>query len=172
LARELLALYAARHTAEGYRFAPDHPWQQEFEANFPFEETPDQLRAIAEVKADLEKANPMDRLICGDVGYGKTEVAMRAAFKVVTEGKQVAVLVPTTVLAQQHYRTFGERFSGFPVRVAQLSRFVSPARQKELIKEIAAGKIDIVIGTHRLLSKISAFMILACWLLMKNSALG
>lgn len=157
LARELLALYAARHTAEGYRFAPDHPWQQEFEANFPFEETPDQLRAIAEVKADLEKANPMDRLICGDVGYGKTEVAMRAAFKVVTEGKQVAVLVPTTVLAQQHYRTFGERFSGFPVRVAQLSRFVSPARQKELIKEIAAGKIDIVIGTHRLLSKDISF---------------
>jgi transcription-repair coupling factor (superfamily II helicase) len=157
LARELLALYAARHTAVGYSFAPDHPWQQEFEANFPFEETPDQLRAIAEVKADLEKANPMDRLICGDVGYGKTEVAMRAAFKVVTEGKQVAVLVPTTVLAQQHYRTFGERFGGFPVRVAQLSRFVSPAKQKELIKEIAAGKIDIVIGTHRLLSKDISF---------------
>ncbi|MGM0688753.1 MAG: transcription-repair coupling factor [Bacillota bacterium] len=153
LARELLALYAARKAVAGYSFGPDHPWQQEFEVLFPFEETPDQLQAVADVKADLEKNHPMDRLICGDVGYGKTEVAMRAAFKVVTEGKQVALLVPTTVLAQQHYRTFLERLEDFPVRVAQLSRFVPPAKQKELIKEIAAGKIDIVIGTHRLLSK-------------------
>ncbi len=153
LARELLALYAARKTVEGYSFALDHPWQQDFELNFPFEETPDQQNAIAAVKADLEKSHPMDRLICGDVGYGKTEVAMRAAFKVVMEGKQVAILVPTTVLAQQHYRTFSERFDGFPVKVAQLSRFVPAARQKEIIKEIAAGKIDIIIGTHRLLSK-------------------
>ena len=153
LARDLLALYAARQAVEGHSFSPDHPWQQEFEALFPFEETADQLKAVSDVKADLEKSHPMDRLICGDVGYGKTEVAMRAAFKVVTDGKQVAILVPTTILAQQHYRTFRERFGSFPVRVAQLSRFVSPAKQKELIKEIAAGKIDIIIGTHRLLSR-------------------
>jgi len=152
LARELLSLYAARQAAEGYSFGPDHPWQQEFETHFPYEETPDQLQAIKDVKADLEKPYPMDRLICGDVGYGKTEVAMRAAFKVVMEGKQVAILVPTTVLAQQHYRTFRERFEGFPVRIAQLSRFVPRSEQKEVIKDISAGKIDIVIGTHRLLS--------------------
>ena len=153
LARELLILYAARQTVEGYSFESDHPWQQEFEAQFPYEETPDQLKAVDDVKADLQQKHPMDRLICGDVGYGKTEVAMRAAFKVVTEGKQVAVLVPTTVLAQQHERTFRDRFNGFPVRVAQLSRFVSPVKQKELIKELVSGKIDIVIGTHRLLSR-------------------
>lgn len=152
LARELLALYAARQAAEGYSFGPDHPWQQEFETQFPYEETPDQLQAVNDVKADLEKPHPMDRLICGDVGYGKTEVAMRAAFKVVLEGKQAAVLVPTTVLAQQHYRTFKERFDGFPVRIAQLSRFVSKSEQKKVLNEISAGKIDIVIGTHRLLS--------------------
>jgi len=153
LARELLDLYSARQTAKGYRYGPDHPWQQEFEAHFPFEETTDQLQAIAEVKADMEKDSPMDRLICGDVGYGKTEVAMRAAFKAVMEGKQAAILVPTTVLAQQHYRTFNERFDGFPVQIAQLSRFVSPVKQKEIFTKIAAGKIDLVIGTHLLLSK-------------------
>ena len=153
LARELLSLYAARQAAEGYSFGPDHPWQQEFEANFPFEETPDQQKAIEDVKADMEKSLPMDRLVCGDVGYGKTEVAMRAAFKAVMEGKQVAFLVPTTVLAQQHYRTFRERFEGFPVRVEQLSRFITPAKQKSIIKELKAGKIDIIIGTHRLLSR-------------------
>ncbi len=152
LASELLALYAARQAAGGYSYGPDHPWQQEFEAHFPYEETPDQVKAVEDVKADLEKKHPMDRLICGDVGYGKTEVAMRAAFKVVMEGKQVAVLVPTTVLAQQHFRTFSERFEGFPVRIAQLSRFVSAAGQKETIKDLAAGKTDIIIGTHRLLS--------------------
>jgi len=157
LARELLALYAARQAARGYSFGPDHPWQQEFEANFPFEETPDQQQAIEDVKADLEKSHPMDRLVCGDVGYGKTEVAMRAAFKAVMEGKQVAFLVPTTVLAQQHYRTFRERFEGFPVRVEQLSRFISPAKQKNIIKDLKAGKIDIIIGTHRLLSRDVAF---------------
>ncbi len=153
LARELLALYAARQAVDGYSFGPDHPWQQEFEAHFPFEETPDQLKAVEDVKADLEKKHPMDRLVCGDVGYGKTEVAMRAAFKVVLEGKQVAFLVPTTVLAQQHYRTFKERFNGFPVQIAQISRFISPSRQKEILKDLAAGKIDIIIGTHRLLSQ-------------------
>jgi len=157
LARELLVLYAARQAAKGYSFGPDHSWQQEFEANFPFEETPDQQKAIEDVKADLEKSHPMDRLVCGDVGYGKTEVAMRAAFKAVMEGKQVAFLVPTTVLAQQHYRTFRERFEGFPVRVEQLSRFISPAKQKNIIKDLKAGKIDVVIGTHRLLSRDVAF---------------
>ncbi|HSW36346.1 MAG TPA: CarD family transcriptional regulator, partial [Candidatus Limnocylindrales bacterium] len=153
IARELLSLYAARQVVEGYGFGDDHPWQQEFEAHFPYEETPDQLKAVADVKADLGKKQPMDRLICGDVGYGKTEVALRAAFKVVMEGKQTAVLVPTTILAQQHYGTFKERFAHFPVRVAQLSRFVSPAQQKEIIRELSQGQIDIVIGTHSLLSK-------------------
>ena len=152
LARELLSLYAARQAVGGYSFSQDHPWQQEFETHFPYEETPDQQQAVNDVKVDLEKAHPMDRLICGDVGYGKTEVAMRAAFKVVMEGKQVAVLVPTTVLAQQHYRTFQERFEGFPIRVAQLSRFVSKQEQKEVVSDVAAGKVDLVIGTHRLLS--------------------
>ena len=152
MARELLALYASREMAPGYSFGPDHPWQLEFESRFPYEETPDQLQAIAEVKADLEKEHPMDRLICGDVGYGKTEVALRAAFKVVMEGKQAAMLVPTTVLAQQHFRTFSERYADFPFRVAQLSRFISPAAQKEILEDLARGKIDIIIGTHRLLS--------------------
>lgn len=172
LARELLSLYAARKTVEGYSFSPDQAWQQDFEANFPFEETPDQQNAIAAVKADLEKSHPMDRLICGDVGYGKTEVAMRAAFKVVMEGKQVAILVPTTVLAQQHYRTFSERFGGFPVKVAQLSRFVPASRQKEIIKEVAAGKIDIVIGTHRLLSKDVRFQDLGLLVLDEEQRFG
>ncbi len=172
LARELLSLYAARQTAEGYSFGPDHPWQQEFETHFPYEETPDQMQAITEVKADLEKPYPMDRLVCGDVGYGKTEVAMRAAFKVVMEGKQCAVLVPTTVLAQQHYRTFRERFEGFPVRIAQLSRFVSRAEQKEVLKDLSAGKIDIVIGTHRLLSGDVAFNDLGLLVLDEEQRFG
>lgn len=152
LARELLSLYAARQATRGYAFSPDHPWQLEFEARFPYEETPDQIQAIADVKADLEKPQPMDRLICGDVGYGKTEVALRAAFKVAMEGKQVAILVPTTVLAQQHFRTFQERLKDFPLRVAQLSRFVSRVKQKEILSDLARGRIDIIIGTHRLLS--------------------
>ena len=152
MAKELLELYAARRLIKGHRFGPDQAWQQDFEAAFAFEETPDQLQAIYEVKADLEKEHPMDRLICGDVGYGKTEVAMRAAFKVVAEGKQVAVLVPTTILAQQHYRTFQERFKDYPMVINQLSRFVPPAAQKKVLSDLRAGKTDIVIGTHRLLS--------------------
>ncbi len=152
LARELLSLYAARQATKGYAFSPDHPWQLEFEARFPYEETPDQIQAIADVKADLEKPQPMDRLICGDVGYGKTEVALRAAFKVAMEGKQVVILVPTTILAQQHYRTFQERLKDFPLRVAQLSRFVSLTKQKEILADLARGRIDIIIGTHRILS--------------------
>ncbi|MCR4443046.1 MAG: transcription-repair coupling factor [Peptococcaceae bacterium] len=152
LAEELLSLYAARQSAPGYAFAGDSPWQRDFEEAFPYEETPDQVRAIREVKKDMEMPRPMDRLLCGDVGYGKTEVAIRAAFKAVTSGKQVAVLVPTTVLAQQHYNTFRERFEGFAVSVGVLSRFRTPKEQKEIIKDLKAGKIDIIIGTHRLLS--------------------
>ena len=152
LAEDLLALYAARQSLPGYVFSADSPWQMDFEEAFPFEETPDQLRAISEVKTDMEKPRPMDRLLCGDVGYGKTEVAIRAAFKAVTDGKQAAVLVPTTVLAQQHFNTFRERFEGFAVNVAVLSRFRTPREQKAILRDIKSGKTDIVIGTHRLLS--------------------
>jgi transcription-repair coupling factor (superfamily II helicase) len=153
LAQELLELYAARAALPGHAFSRNTPWQQEFEAAFPYEETPDQLKAIEEALADMERPRPMDRLICGDVGYGKTEVAMRAAFKAVMDGKQVAVLVPTTVLAQQHFLTFYERFEPFPVKVGMLSRFRTPKEIKQLLEDLANGKVDIVIGTHRLLSK-------------------
>jgi len=151
LARELLTLYAAREVLPGHAFSPDTPWQMELEASFPYLETPDQLAAIAEVKRDMESPRPMDRLICGDVGYGKTEIALRAAFKAVMDGKQVAVLVPTTVLAQQHYETFCRRLAPFPVRVAMLSRLLSEREQREVVEALARGEVDIVIGTHRLL---------------------
>ncbi|WPD19151.1 transcription-repair coupling factor [Thermaerobacter composti] len=150
LAGELLALYAARQAVRGHAFSPDTPWQRQFEDAFPYQETPDQLAAIAAVKADMERPVPMDRLLVGDVGFGKTEVAMRAAFKAVQDGKQVAVLVPTTVLAYQHERTFKERFAPFPVTIRTLSRFASPAEQAEILTGLAQGTIDIVIGTHRL----------------------
>ena len=153
LAEELLALYASRADARGHSFAPDTPWQSEMEASFPYEETIDQLRAAAEVKADMELVRPMDRLVVGDVGYGKTEVALRAAFKATQDGKQVAVLVPTTVLAAQHEATFSQRFAAFPLEVRLLSRFVAPATQAATIAGLADGTVDIVIGTHRLLSK-------------------
>lgn len=153
LARDLLELYAAREAAPGHAYPPDTPWQHELEESFPYVETPDQLRAIAEVKGDMEEARPMDRLICGDVGYGKTEVALRAAFKAVMDGRQVAVLVPTTVLAQQHYNTFSERLAAFPVTVSMLSRFRTKHEQAQIVKDLAEGKIDIIIGTHMLLSK-------------------
>ncbi|MBA3779088.1 MAG: transcription-repair coupling factor [Chloroflexi bacterium] len=153
LAKELLELYAARARAQGRAFGSDTPWQSEMEAAFPYEETPDQLRAAVEVKLDLERQQPMDRLVVGDVGYGKTEVALRAAFKAIQEGVQVAVLVPTTVLAQQHLATFRARFAAFPIKVRMLSRFVPPAEQKETLAGIADGSVDLVIGTHRLLSK-------------------
>jgi transcription-repair coupling factor (superfamily II helicase) len=153
MAQGLLRLYAEREAISGYAFSPDTVWQQQFEDAFPFQETPDQLRAIQEVKADMEQSRPMDRLLCGDVGYGKTEVAIRAAFKAVMDGKQVAVLVPTTILAQQHGRTFQERFNGYPIKIRVLSRFQSAAEQTAIIKGLAKGDIDIVIGTHRLLSK-------------------
>jgi transcription-repair coupling factor (superfamily II helicase) len=153
LAKELLELYASRQLVEGRAFSPDGAWVQELEASFPYFETPDQLAAVRAVKEDMERARPMDRLVCGDVGYGKTEVAVRAAFKAVLDGTQVAVLVPTTVLAQQHFQTFRERLSGFPVRVEMLSRFRSDREQREVVEALAAGTVDIVIGTHRLLQK-------------------
>ena len=153
LAEELLALYASRAGAQGHAFLPDTPWQSEMEASFPYEETIDQLRASAEVKADMELTRPMDRLVVGDVGYGKTEVALRAAFKATQDGKQVAVLVPTTVLAAQHHATFSQRFAAFPLEVRLLSRFVAPAAQEATVAGLTVGTVDIVIGTHRLLSK-------------------
>ncbi|KFI36415.1 transcription-repair coupling factor [Peptococcaceae bacterium SCADC1_2_3] len=153
LAQELINLYATRRTITGHAYSLDTVWQKEFEDLFPFEETPDQLKAIVEVKADMEKMRPMDRLLCGDVGYGKTEVALRAAFKAVQENKQVAVLVPTTILAQQHYYTFKERFNGYPVNIEMLSRFRSLREQKRIIKELRQGRIDIIIGTHRLIQE-------------------
>ncbi|MCC6617046.1 MAG: transcription-repair coupling factor [Anaerolineae bacterium] len=150
-AHELLALYAQRASALGHAYSVDTPWQAELEASFPFIETEDQLRAVRDVKLDMEKPHPMDRLICGDVGYGKTEIALRAAFKAVMDGKQVAILVPTTILAQQHYETFRRRMAPFPVAVEALSRFRSRAEQTTLIGKLADGDVDIVIGTHRLL---------------------
>jgi transcription-repair coupling factor (superfamily II helicase) len=153
MAEELLKLYAERKLVQGYAYGPDTPWQREFEDAFCYQLTPDQESAIEDVKADMEKPEPMDRLIVGDVGYGKTEVAMRAAFKAVMEGKQVAVLAPTTVLVYQHFKTFQQRFGPFPVRIEMLSRFRTAKQQREIIKAIEAGAVDIVIGTHRLLSK-------------------
>ena len=153
MAEELLRLYAARSVAQGTQFAADTPWQREFEAAFRFEETPDQMRAIEDVKGDMESPRPMDRLVAGDVGYGKTEVALRAAFKAVADGRQVAVLVPTTVLAQQHWNTFTDRFTSFPARVELLSRFRSPREQKAVLAGLASGSVDVVVGTHRILSK-------------------
>jgi transcription-repair coupling factor (superfamily II helicase) len=157
MAGELLKLYAQRQMVEGFGFSPDTAWQQEFEDAFEFELTPDQVDAIAAMKLDMEAPRPMDRLLCGDVGYGKTEVAMRAAFKAVMDGKQVAMLAPTTVLAFQHFITFSQRFTAFPVRIQLLSRFRSPREQKQILEDLEFGRLDIVIGTHRLLSKDVAF---------------
>jgi transcription-repair coupling factor (superfamily II helicase) len=153
LARELLAIHATRELSSGFAFSPDTTWQQELEASFPYIETPDQLEAVNQVKEDMERPRPMDRLICGDVGYGKTEVALRAAFKAVMDGTQVALLVPTTVLAQQHFNTFCQRLGAFPIRVEMLSRFRSPAEQHQIITGLKSGAVDICIGTHRLLQK-------------------
>ena len=152
IAEELVALYRRRLAAPGHTFGPDTPWQHEIEEAFPYEETPDQLKAIIDVKEDMERAVPMDRLVCGDVGYGKTEVAVRATFKAVQDGKQVAILVPTTLLASQHGETFRERFANYPVRVEVLSRFLSQKEQSEVVRALADGSVDVVIGTHRLLS--------------------
>jgi transcription-repair coupling factor (superfamily II helicase) len=153
IAAELIQLYAARMSAPGYAFSPDTPWQRELESAFPFVETIDQQSTIEEVKRDMERSHPMDRIVCGDVGYGKTEIAIRAAFKAVQDAKQVAVLVPTTLLVQQHVKTFNERYAGFPIRLAGLSRFNSVKESQEILDGIASGSVDVVIGTHRLLSK-------------------
>jgi transcription-repair coupling factor (superfamily II helicase) len=152
IAQELVVLYQKRINAPGHAFAPDTPWQREMEESFPYNETPDQLTAIRDVKGDMESEAPMDRLVCGDVGFGKTEVAIRAAFKAAQEGMQVAVLVPTTLLASQHYQTFSDRFAGYPIRVEMLSRFLTPAQGRRVVDGLADGSVDIVIGTHRLLS--------------------
>ncbi len=157
IAQELLTLYATREVIPGFAFSPDSIWQQELEASFPYQETPDQLEAIRAVKEDMEKAKPMDRLVCGDVGYGKTEVALRAAFKAVMDNKQVAFLVPTTVLAQQHFNTFSQRLKAFPIRVEMLSRFCSEKEQQTILEGLASGAVDICIGTHRLLQKDVSF---------------
>ena len=152
MASELLALSASRQLEQGYAFAPDSIWQREFEDQFPYEETPDQLRCVREIKKDMERPVAMDRLLCGDVGYGKTEVAARAVFKCAAEGKQAAILVPTTLLANQHYHTFKERFKAFPMNVEMLSRFRNEKQQTAIIEKTKKGEVDILIGTHRLLS--------------------
>ena len=153
LAMDLVKLYAARQESEGYVCGPDTVWQREFEEMFPYEETQDQLDAIEATKRDMESTKIMDRLVCGDVGFGKTEIAIRAAFKMVQEGRQCAVLVPTTILAQQHYNTFCQRMKEYPVNIGLLSRFRTKAEQKKTLEDLKAGRVDIVIGTHRLLSK-------------------
>ncbi|MGM9523119.1 MAG: transcription-repair coupling factor [Faecousia sp.] len=157
IADELIKLYAERKRLPGFAFAADTPWQSEFEQNFPYAETDDQLRSIDEIKADMESPHPMDRLLCGDVGFGKTEVALRAAMKAILDGKQVAILVPTTVLAQQHYTTAVNRFRGFPVHIGMLSRFCTPAQNRKNLADLRAGTLDLIIGTHKLLQKDVAF---------------
>src|SRR5687767_2996673 len=153
MAEQLRNGYAARKAVPGHAFSPDSHWQQEFEDSFEYELTPDQVNAVTDIKGDMESPAPMDRLLCGDVGYGKTEVAMRAAFKAVMDGKQVAVLAPTTVLAFQHLETLKHRFAAFPVRIDMISRFRTKQEIKEALDAAAAGRLDILVGTHRLLSK-------------------
>ncbi len=172
IADELLELYAARATIQGHAYAEDTPWQAELEASFPYVETDDQLDAIREVKRDMESTMPMDRLVIGDVGFGKTEVALRAAFKAVMDGKQVAMLVPTTVLAQQHFTTFSQRLAPYPVHVEMLSRFRSPKEQEAIIKKLVAGEVDIIIGTHRLLSQDVEFKALGLLVIDEEQRFG
>ena len=174
IARDLLRLYSIREAAKGFAFSPDseQPWLQELEDAFPYEETPDQAHAIEEVKADMERPRPMDRLVCGDVGYGKTEVALRAAFKAVLDQRQVAILVPTTVLALQHFNTFKERLKAYPVRVELLSRFRSEKEQKQVLEDLAFGKVDVLIGTHRLLQKDVVFFNLGLLIVDEEQRFG
>ena len=172
IAGELIRLYAARTSSPGFAFSPDTPWQRELEDSFSYIETPDQLSTINDVKRDMERPYPMDRIICGDVGYGKTEIAIRAAFKAVQDGKQVAVLVPTTLLVQQHTKVFSERYAGFPLKVAGLSRFNTAKESKEVIEGLLKGTVDVVIGTHRILSSDVVFRDLGLVMSMKNSALA
>src|SRR3989304_74538 len=152
-ARELITLYARRKATKGYSFGRDTIWQKELEASFIYEDTADQEKVTEEVKQDMEAENPMDRLVCGDVGFGKTEVAVRAAFKAAQDNKQTAVLVPTTILAEQHYNTFKDRLSPFPITIAVISRFQTKKEQAEIVDGLANGKIDVIIGTHRLVAK-------------------
>ena len=153
MTEELIQLYAKREKVKGHKFSKDTVWQKEFEDKFPYQETDDQLKAIKDTKRDMESSRVMDRLICGDVGYGKTEVAIRATFKACMDGKQVAVLVPTTILAQQHYNNFKERFEDYPIRVEVLSRFKTAKQQKQIIEDAKKGMVDVLIGTHRIISK-------------------
>ena len=172
LAQKLIDLYSRRKASRGFPFPKDGEWQVAFEAAFPYEDTPDQYTVTQEVKADMEKPVPMDRLVCGDVGYGKTEIAMRAAFKAVMGGKQVAFLAPTTILAEQHYETCAERFTNFPVTIAQLSRFVAPAEQKKVIARLAKGEIDILVGTHRIIQKDVIFRDLGLMIIDEEQRFG
>ena len=172
IARDLIALYAKRKASRGYAFAPDSLWQREMEASFKYEDTPDQHDSAEAVKRDMELPIPMDRLVCGDVGFGKTEIAIRAAFKAVQDGKQVAILVPTTILASQHHQSFSERLESYPVRVAELSRFRSATEQKETLEKLKRGEVDIVIGTHRLLSKDIAFANLGLLIIDEEQRFG
>ena len=172
IARELIALYAKRMATPGFAFSPDGEWQYDFERRFEYEETEDQLRCIEEVKADMERAVPMDRLLCGDVGFGKTEVALRAAFKCVTQGKQCVLLVPTTILAFQHYNTIVKRFEGFPVNTEMLSRFRTPKQQEDILRRTASGEVDILIGTHRMLSRDVRFHNLGLFIVDEEQRFG
>lgn len=172
MAKQLVALYAERQNMKGYAFSSDTPWQRDFEDAFIYTETDDQLRSIEEVKADMEKSRPMDRLLCGDVGYGKTEVALRAAFKAVTDSKQVAYLCPTTILAMQHYDTFCRRMADFPVKVEMLSRFRSPKQQADILKKLKTGEIDVIIGTHRLIQKDVEFRDLGLMIIDEEQRFG
>src|SRR5690606_12972831 len=172
IARDLILLYAKRKSEEGFKFSADTHWQNELEASFMYEDTPDQYKATVDVKEDMESINPMDRLVCGDVGFGKTEVAIRAAFKAVLDNKQVAVLVPTTILAVQHYNTFRDRLSPFAVEVEVLSRFQSKSEQKLILERLAEGKVNIVIATHRLLSKDVAFKDLGLLIIDEEQRFG
>ena len=172
MAKELIQLYAQRKRRQGYAFSADSPWQLEFEDNFPYPETDDQLRCIAEIKADMEASTPMDRLLCGDVGFGKTEVALRAVMKAIMDGKQVAILVPTTVLAQQHYQTAVSRFRGFPVNIDMLSRFRTANQQKQTLQNLRAGQVDLIIGTHKLLQKTVEFKDLGLLIIDEEQRFG
>ncbi|TCO71369.1 transcription-repair coupling factor [Marinisporobacter balticus] len=172
MAKELLRLNAIRQTTKGYVFGKDTPWQAQFEDDFPYEETPDQIRCIKELKEDMERSVPMDRLLCGDVGYGKTEVAIRGVFKCVMEGKQAAILVPTTILAQQHYNTFMQRFAQFPITIEMLSRFKTEKEQNEILKKARAGAVDILIGTHRIISKDVTFKDLGLLIIDEEQRFG
>ena len=172
MARDLIKLYATRRHERGFAFSHDSFMQHELEAGFAYEDTPDQMKATADVKADMEKPRPMDRLVCGDVGFGKTEVAVRAAFKAAADSKQVAVMVPTTVLAWQHYQTFAKRLKDFPVRVDYLSRARTPKQSKQVIDDLAQGKVDIIIGTHKLISKTVKFKDLGLLIIDEEQKFG